>query len=80
MGDGLAGRRPGKGPILLRGEGPVIFELEVTYDNSEEGQKWQLLEAAPWAFYLSNLKSIAMKGLDLRTKDPKISWKDGFLD
>ena len=71
---------PGRVRYSLRGEGPVVFELEVTYDNSEEGRKWQLLEAAPWAFYLSNLKSIAMKGLDLRTKDPKISWKDGFLD
>jgi len=33
-----------------------------------------------WAFYLGNLKSAAMKGPDLRTKDPKVSWTDGFLD
>lgn len=71
---------PGRVRYSLRGEDAVIFELEVTYDNSEEGRNWQLLEVAPWAFYLSNLKSVAMKGLDLRTMDLKISWKNGFLD
>ena len=71
---------PGRVRYSLRGEGPVVFELEVTYDNTEEGRKWQLLELAPWAFYLSNLKSTAMKGPDLRTKDQKMSWKDGFLE
>jgi len=71
---------PGRVRYSLRGEKPVVFELEVTYDNTEEGRKWQLVEAAPWAFYLGNLKSVAMKGPDLRTRDPKVSWKDGFLD
>lgn len=64
----------------LRGETPVVFELEVTYDNTEEARKWQLAEAALWAFHASNLKSVALKGPDLRTKDPKVSRKDGFLD
>lgn len=64
----------------LREEKPVVFELEVTYDSTEEGRRWQLVEAAPWAFYLGNLKSAALKGPDLRTNDPKVSWKDGFPD
>ena len=71
---------PGRVRYSLRGEKPVVFELEATYDNTEEGRKWQLVEAAPWAFYLGSLKSAAMKGPDLRTRDPKVSWKDGFLD
>ena len=71
---------PGRVRYSLRGEGIVVFELEVTYDNTEEGRKWQLLESAPWAFYLANLKSAALKGPDLRSQEPKISWKDGFLD
>jgi len=71
---------PGRVRYSLRGEKPVVFELEVTYDNTEEGRKCQLVGAAPWAFYLGSLKSAAMKGPDLRTRDPKVSWKDGFLD
>ncbi len=77
--DWMAGG-PGRVRYSLRGDAPTIFELEVTYDNTLEGRKWQLLELGPWAFFITNLKSVAIKGPDLRTKDPKISWKDGFLD
>ena len=71
---------PGRVRYSLKGDGPTVFEIEVSYDNTELGRKWQVLEAAPWAFFLANLKSAAMKGPDLRTKDPKVSWRDGFLD
>ncbi len=64
----------------LRGDRPTTLELEVTYDNTERGRQWQLLEVGPWAFYLANLKSAALKGPDLRTRDPKVTWKDGHLD
>lgn len=71
---------PGSVRYSLRGGDPLVFELEVTYDNTEDGRRWQLLEAAPWAFYLGNLKSIALKGPDLRTRDSKVAWKNGHLD
>ena len=51
-----------------------------THDDSEAGWKMAAATATPWAFYVGSPKSAALKGPDLRTKDPRVSWKEGFPD
>lgn len=61
-------------------ENPVVVTIEATYPQTSEGKEQQLIEIAPWAFEITNLKSIAVGGVDLRSHDSKFSWRDGFID
>ncbi|EQB63502.1 MAG: hypothetical protein RBG1_1C00001G1081 [candidate division Zixibacteria bacterium RBG-1] len=64
----------------LESESPVIFSLEVSYPDNEQGKATQLIEVAGWTFYLANLKSVVMGGPDLRRKNSSYGWKEGFID
>lgn len=70
----------GKVRYNIKGDNPTVFTLEARYPKKGEGKSWQLQEVAGWAFFLSNLKSVSLKGPDLRNKNPKFSWKKGFID
>jgi hypothetical protein len=56
--------------------------LEVEYRPGRQGRRDQLAELPLWAFRLSNLKSVAMGGRDLRSQSalPRRSWRAGFID
>lgn len=64
----------------LESENPVIFSLEVSYPDNEQGKATQLQEVAGWTFYLANLKSAVMGGADLRRKDSTYGWEESFID
>ncbi len=68
----------GKVAFYLHGRKPTHLTLQVSYPRS--AKKWQGLELVGWTFFLSNLKSVAMNGPDLRSKKPKFSWKKGYID
>ncbi len=70
----------GKVRYSVKGNDPTVFTLEVRYPKKGKGKSWQIPELVGWTFFLSNLKSIAMKGPDLRSNDPKRSWKKAFID
>lgn len=72
----------GRGRVLytIESEDPVIFTLGVKYADTEEGRRWQLIELAPWSFYLTNLKSVSGGGKDLRGLPTRYSWRDAFID
>lgn len=61
-------------------ENPVVVTIEATYPQTIEGKQQQLIDVAPWAFYLTNLKSVTSGAIDLRNNNPKLSWRDAFLD
>lgn len=68
----------GRVSFYLHGREPTHLTLQVTYPKS--ARKWQALEFVGWTFFLSNLKSAAMKGPDLRSRNSKLSWKKGYID
>ena len=68
----------GKVAFYLHGREPTHLTLQVTYPRPV--RVWQGVELVGWSFFLSNLKSVAMKGPDLRTKNPRLSWKKGYVD
>ncbi len=70
----------GKVRYSVKGNNLTIFTLEVRYPKKGEGKTWQVPELVGWTFYLSNLKSVAVNGPDLRTKNPKYSWKKGYIE
>ena len=58
----------------------TTLTLEVEYPKNADGRGNQVSELANWAFFLANLKSVALNGPDLRNKGPSRSWKKGFID
>ena len=68
----------GKAAFYLHGREPTHLTLQVTYAGS--ARKWQVPELVGWSFFLSNLKSVAMKGPDLRNRNQRLSWKKGYID
>lgn len=70
----------GKVRYAIKDENPVVFTLEVSYPATPTGREAQELEVAPWSFLLANLKSIALGGPDLRSRNPSPIWKEGFID
>ena len=68
----------GKAAFYLHGREPTHLTLQVTYPRP--ARLWQAVEQVGWSFFLSNLKSVAMKGPDLRNKNPGLSWKKGYID
>ena len=70
--------KTGRAAFYLHGRQPTHLTLQVTYPRS--ARAWQTTELVGWTFFLSNLKSVAMKGPDLRSKNPKLSWKKSYID
>lgn len=70
--------KTGKVRYALHGREPTHFTLEVQYPRS--ARHWQSPELVGWTFFMSNLKSVAMGGPDLRNKNPRFSWKKGYID
>ncbi len=68
----------GRVQFYLHGRQPTHLTLRVEYPRS--AKRWRSTELVGWTFFLSNLKSVAMKGPDLRSKNPKLSWKRGYID
>lgn len=58
----------------------TTLTLEVEYPKNADSRGNQVSELAHWAFFLANLKSVALNGPDLRNKEPSRSWKKGFID
>lgn len=58
----------------------TTLTLEVEYPRTAEGRRNQLTELPRWAFYLTNLKSVALGGPDLRNTLPGRTWDKGFID
>ncbi len=57
----------------------LVLTLTVLYPKTQKGKDYQLLELPCWAFFLANLKSIAMGGPDLRDNSG-LTWQQGFID
>lgn len=74
-------RRGAELRLYLHGRHTTLT-LEVEYSRDREGRRDQLEELPLWAFWLSNLKSVAVNGRDLRSKStmPRRSWRAGFVD
>ncbi len=68
----------GRVQFYLHSTEPTHLTLQVEYPRS--AKRWQTTELVGWTFFLSNLKSVAMKGPDLRSKDPRLSWKKSYID
>jgi hypothetical protein len=60
----------------------TTLTVEVEYRNTTQGGKDQVRELPIWGFRLANLKSVAVRGHDLRSRstEPRRSWKVGFID
>ena len=60
----------------------TTLTLEVEYRKNSEGRRHQLSELPRWAFWLANLKSVAVHGRDLRSRStmPRRPWNAGFID
>jgi len=58
----------------------TTLTLEVEYPANSEGRTRQIRELAQWAFRLANLKSVGLRGRDLRQSAWKRSWTFGFID
>jgi hypothetical protein len=56
----------------------TTLTLEVGYPSN--ARRTQISELALWAFYLANLKSVALSGTDLRHQLTGRSKKIGFID
>ena len=67
-----------EGAFYLHGREPTHLTLQVTYPRP--ARVWQGVELVGWSFFLSNLKSVAMKGPDLRNRNQRLSWKKGYID
>ncbi len=72
-------RNGGKLRYYLHGK-LTTLTLEVEYPKNADGQGNQVSELAHWAFFLANLKSVALNGPDLRNKGLNRSRKKGFID
>ena len=58
----------------------TALTLEVEYPMTRKARRDRVSEVAWWAFFLPNLKSVALKGPDLRNSLPGRSWAKGFID
>ncbi len=58
----------------------TTLTLEAEYPSTAEGTRNQITELPLWAFYLANLKSVALGGPDLRNSSPGRSWDKRFID
>jgi len=58
----------------------TTLTLQVEYPATSQGARNQSAELPYWAFYLANLKSIALGGHDLRNDLPGRTWAKGFID
>jgi hypothetical protein len=58
----------------------TTLTLEVEYPKNAKASENQASELAQWAFYLANLKSVALGGLDLRQQLPGRKSVNGFID
>jgi hypothetical protein len=58
----------------------TTLTLEVEYPQARNVSGDQASEIARWAFFLANLKSVSLKGPDLRNRLQGRSWAKGFID
>jgi uncharacterized protein YndB with AHSA1/START domain len=58
----------------------TTLTLEIHFPRTENEDSIWAYEMAQWAFFLANLKSLALKGPDLRNRIPARSWEKGFID
>ncbi len=58
----------------------TTLTLEVEYQNNLTGRLDQLSELPQWAFYLANLKSVALGGPDLRNRLKGHGESERFID
>lgn len=75
---------------LMRSDGAQIrfylhgkmttLTLEVEYPSGIAARAKLVSELAQWAFYLTNLKSVALRGVDLRHRMTGRSKEYGFID
>ena len=59
---------------------PTVIKVEAVYPKTPEGKHGQLIDVAPWAFAILNLKSIASKGADLRCRTENRPRLESYLD
>jgi len=58
----------------------TTLTLEVEYPGTPKAKRDQASEVARWAFFLVDLKSVALGGPDLRNNLQGRSWVKGFID
>jgi len=58
----------------------TTLTLEVDYPNKPGASSNQISEIALWIFLLAHLKSVALKGQDLRNRMTSRSWSKGLID
>jgi hypothetical protein len=64
----------------IESEEPAVVKVESVYPKTAEGKLGQLIDVAPWAFAILNLKSVASGGIDLRCRDDDRPHFESYLD
>ena len=64
----------------IESDDPAVVRVEATYPRTTEGKSGQLIDVAPWAFAILNLKSVASGGVDLRCRDENRPHSRSYLD